>query len=176
MKSTCFHFQILYLRQRTFSFLVQRSRIKLSSLSLLMDMTHIATRYHGGIAKVVTSTNILLLILVLAFCWSNFGVVAGEGTALLLNTKDFSLFLCVGEVPRSSLSQEAKVVAKDVAWGFICPRKIHVKASYSDWSTNKTLLQGCQKPLKWLSQNFFSSLECFTLYMCNKLNRNSLVA
>jgi len=50
----------------------------------------------------------------------------------MFNTKDFSLFLYVGEVPRSSLSQEAKVVAKDIARGFICPRKIRVKASFSD--------------------------------------------
>ena len=137
MKPTCFPFQILYLKQRTFSFLEQRSRIKLSSLSLLVDTTRIATSLHGGIAKAVTSTHIPLLILVLAFYWSNFGAVAGEGTALLFNTKDFSLFLCVGEVSRSLLSREAQVVAKDVARRFICPRKIRVKTSFSDWSTNK---------------------------------------
>jgi len=43
LKLTCFHFQILYLKQRTFSFLEQRSRIKLSSLSLLVDTTRLAT-------------------------------------------------------------------------------------------------------------------------------------
>ena len=35
-----------------------------------------------------------LPIFVLAFRRSNFGAVVGEGTALLFNTKDFSLFLC----------------------------------------------------------------------------------
>ena len=59
----------------------------------------------------------------LAFCRSNFGAVAGEGTALLFNTKDYFLFLCVGEVPRSSLSREAKEVAKDIARGLIYPQK-----------------------------------------------------
>ena len=43
LKPTCFHFPIFYLKQRTFSFLEQRSRIKLSSLSLLMDTTRTAT-------------------------------------------------------------------------------------------------------------------------------------
>ena len=43
MKPTCFHFLILYLKQRTFSFLEQRRRIKLLSLSLLVDTTRRAT-------------------------------------------------------------------------------------------------------------------------------------
>ena len=68
----------------------------------------------------------------LAFCRSNFGTIAGEGTTLLFNTEDFSLFLCVGEVPRSLLSQEAKVVAKDVHEDSFALKKIHVKASFSD--------------------------------------------
>ena len=130
MKPTCFHFQILYLKQRTFSFLEQRSRIKLSLLSLLVDMTCRATLL---LRKNHKSSNInphSLPIFVHAFCRSNFGAVAGEGTALLFNTKDCSF--CVGEVPRSSLSREAKEVAKDIARGFICPRKIRVKTSFSD--------------------------------------------
>ena len=137
MKPTCLHFQILYLKQRTFSFLEQKSRIKLSSLSLLMDTTRIATTRIATsllrrIAKAVTSSHTLFTYSCACYLPIKFWRRCRGGKALLFKTKDFSLFLCVGEVPRSLLSREVKEVAKDIAQGFICPQKIRVKASFFD--------------------------------------------
>ena len=69
----------------------------------------------------------------LAFCRSNFGAVAGEGTALLFNTKDCSLFLCVGEVPRAHDHGKRKKWPRTLREdSFALGKKIHVKASFSD--------------------------------------------
>ena len=90
-----------------------------------------------------------------AFSRSNFGVVTGKGTALLFNTKDFSLFLCVGEVSRSLLLREVRLVAGDH-----CTRNSFALGKFEKKRISpievltKDLLQGCQKSLKLLSQIF----------------------
>ena len=131
MKLTCFHFPILYLKQRTFSFLEQKSRIKFSSLSLLVDTTRIATLL---LRKNHKSSNInphsFYIFLYLLFADQILAPLPGRERLFCSILKIVLCFLCVGEEPRSSLSREAKEVTKDTARGFICPRKNSCKSEF----------------------------------------------
>ena len=96
---------------------------------------------------------------------------------MLFNPKDCSLFLCVGEIPRSSLPREAKEVAKDTARGFICPRENSCESEFFSIEVLTNSFAGLPKAAKKnCFLHFLVALDASPLCMYNKLNRNSLVA
>ena len=133
MKPTYFHFPILYLRQRTFSFLEQRSCIKLPSLSLLVDTTRIATSL---IRKNHKSSNInphsFYLFLCLLFVDQILAPLPGRERLYCSILKFVFVFVCRRSTKELTITGSERGGQGHCARIHLPSKKIRVKASFSD--------------------------------------------
>ena len=133
MKLTCFHFPILYMKQRTFSFFEHRSRIKLPSLSLLVDTTRRATMLLRKNRKNSNfDPHFLHLFLCLLFANQILAPLPGRERLYCSNTKVFFGFVRRRSYQGANYNGKQDWWLKTLHEEFICPRKNHVKANFFD--------------------------------------------